>query len=242
MAVFSRYSQVLEADGTPMRVRAALVLINQTLDEFLTEQEGEFDSDTRWALAWFEQFGQSEGPFGDAETLSKAKNTSIDGLVRAGILEARAGKVRLLGRDELDPDWTPERDDRRAVWEATQYLIRALDQGGEQAAADLLRRLGSLGETARDLAYRLYSICGGQGWGGWPGPRRSPPPARFARRDGARPGLSAVLDLRAQGLGARGTGLQHARRRLAEAIRVGGALRAEARVTVVIREATRRIS
>ena len=164
MAVFSRYSQVLEADGTPMRVRAALVLINQTLDEFLTEQEGEFDSDTRWALAWFEQFGQSEGPFGDAETLSKAKNTSIDGLVRAGILEARAGKVRLLGRDELDPDWTPERDDRRAVWEATQYLIRALDQGGEQAAADLLRRLGSLGETARDLAYRLYSICERKGW------------------------------------------------------------------------------
>jgi putative DNA methylase len=164
MAVFSRYSQVLEADGMPMRVRAALALINQTLDEFLSEQEGEFDSDTRWALAWFEQFGNNEGPFGDAETLSKAKNTSIDGLVRAGILEARVGKVRLLGRDELDPDWTPERDDRRAVWEAAQYLIRALDQGGEQIAADLLRRLSSLGETARDLAYRLYSICERKGW------------------------------------------------------------------------------
>jgi putative DNA methylase len=164
MAVFSRFSQVLDTDGLPMRVRAALALINQTLDEFLSEQEGEFDSDTRWALSWFEQFGHNEGPFGDAETLSKAKNTSIDGLVRAGILEARAGKVRLLGRDELDPDWRPERDDRRAVWEATQYLIRALDQGGEQAAADLLRRLGSLGETARDLAYRLYSICERKGW------------------------------------------------------------------------------
>ncbi len=181
MAVFSRYSQVLEADGAPMRVRAALALINQALDEFLSEQEGEFDSDTRWALAWFEQFGHNEGPFGDAETLSKAKNTSIDGLVRAGILEARAGKVRLLRRDELKPPspvsrilrdgsgaggegWTPERDDRRAVWEATQYLIRALDHGGEQAAADLLRRLGSTGETARDLAYRLYSICERKGW------------------------------------------------------------------------------
>jgi putative DNA methylase len=164
MAVFSRFSEVLDADGSPMRVRAALALINQTLDEFLTEQEGEFDSDTRWALAWFEQFGHNEGAFGDAETLSKAKNTSVNGLVHAGILEARAGKVRLLKRDELDADWTPEKDDRRAVWEATQYLIRALDEGGEQAAADLLRRLGSLGETARDLAYRLYSICERKGW------------------------------------------------------------------------------
>ncbi|MGH7494022.1 MAG: DUF1156 domain-containing protein, partial [bacterium] len=79
MAVFSRYSQVLEADGSPMRVRTALALINQALDEFLAEQEGEFDSDTRWALAWFEQHGHQEGPFGEAETLSRAKNTSING-------------------------------------------------------------------------------------------------------------------------------------------------------------------
>lgn len=132
-----------------MRVRAALALINQTLDEFLTEQEGEFDTDTRWALAWFEQFSHEEGPFGDAETLSRAKNTAVNGLVHAGIIEARAGKVHLLRRGELKADWAPENDDRRTVWEAAQYLIRALDEGGEQAAADSLRRLGSLGETAR---------------------------------------------------------------------------------------------
>lgn len=165
MAVFSRYSQVLDADGSPMRVRAALALINQTLDEFLTEQEGEFDADTRWALAWFEQFGHNEGPFGDAETLSKAKNTSVNGLVHAGILEARAGRVRLLRREELPPSPARGRGaGGEGVWEATQYLIRALDEGGEQAAADLLRRLGALGETARDLAYRLYSICERKGW------------------------------------------------------------------------------
>ncbi len=164
MAVFSRYSKVLEADGTSIDVRTALTLINQTLDEFLAEQEGEFDSDTRWALAWFEQFGHNEGAFGDAETLSKAKNVSVEGLVRAGLIESRAGKVRLLKRDELNLNWSPETDERRAIWEATQYLIRALDTGGEMVAAGLLNRLGSLGDTARDLAYRLYAICERKGW------------------------------------------------------------------------------
>ncbi len=101
MAVFSRYKQVLEADGSPMRVRTALALINQALDEFLAEQEGEYDADTRWALAWYEQYGFNEGPFGVAETLSKAKNTSVGGLGEAGVLVARAGKVRLLSRTEL---------------------------------------------------------------------------------------------------------------------------------------------
>jgi len=164
MAIFSRYAKVLESDGSPMRVRTALQLINQTLDEFLTEQEGEFDTDTRWALAWFEQYQFNEGQFGDAETLSKAKNTSIKGMVDAGILAAKAGKVQLIPRDALSADWNPAKDSRISVWEATQYLIRALDQTGEMGAAHLLSQLGNLGEIARDLAYRLYSICDRKGW------------------------------------------------------------------------------
>jgi len=107
MAVFTRYAKVMETDGSPMKVRQALALINQTLDEVLAEQEGEFDGDTRWALAWFEQFGVEDGPFGVAETLSKAKNTAVNGLVEAGIVHSRAGKVRLLKRDELPADWNP---------------------------------------------------------------------------------------------------------------------------------------
>ena len=107
MAVFTRYSKVMETDGSPMSVRTALGLINQTLDEVLAEQEGEFDTDTRWALAWFEQFGMEEGAFGVAETLSKAKNTAMNGLVEAGIVKARSGKVQLLKRDELPDDWEP---------------------------------------------------------------------------------------------------------------------------------------
>lgn len=164
MAVFSRYRNVLDADGSSIDVGTALALINQSLDEFLAEQEGSFDSATRWALAWFEQFGNNEGTFGDAETLSKAKNTSIGWLQEAGILVARAGKVRLLRRDELNIEWSPERDKRLTVWEATQHLIHALDQQGEQAAASLLGRLGGFSETIRDLAYRLYIVCERKGW------------------------------------------------------------------------------
>lgn len=165
MAVFSRYSPVMESSGNAMTVRTALSLINQTLDEVLAEQEAEFDADTRWALAWFEQYGMTEGQFGDAETLSKAKNTAVNGLVEAGIISARAGKVRLVGRDELPQDWDPAADKRLTVWEATQHLICALEQGGESAAGELLGKLGSAtGETARELSYRLYKICERKNW------------------------------------------------------------------------------
>ena len=112
MAVFTRYAKVMESDGSPMTVRTALGLINQALDEVLAEQEGEFDGDTRWALAWFEQFGMEEGPFGDAETLSKAKNTAVNGLVEGGVIKARGGKVKLVKREELPEDWNPAADKR----------------------------------------------------------------------------------------------------------------------------------
>ncbi len=169
MAIFSRYAKVVESDGSPMTVRTALTLINQVLDEVLAEQEGEFDSDTRWAVAWFEQFGISDGPYGVAETLSKAKNTSVQGLVDAGVVASKGGKVKLLGAQasSLQDDWDPARDARLTEWEAVQHLIRALDRQGETGAADLLRKLGSdYGERARDLAYRLYAICERKGWSG----------------------------------------------------------------------------
>ncbi|MBP7961435.1 MAG: DUF1156 domain-containing protein [Caldilineaceae bacterium] len=164
MAIYSRYPRVIEADGSAMRVRTALALINQALDEYLSEQEGEFDADTRWALAWFEQFAFDEAEYGMAETLSKAKNTSVTGMVEAGILHARAGKVRLLRREELSADWNPAKDRRPTVWEATQHLIRRMDEQGELAAAVLLAQLGPLAAPARDLAYRLYTLCERKGW------------------------------------------------------------------------------
>ena len=159
MAVYTRYAKVLDAEGKPLSVREALALINQTLDEALAEQEGDFDADSRWALAWFEQSGFAEGEYGVAETLSKAKNTSVSGMVEAGILASKGGKVRLLRPDELPADWDPETDPRLTAWETVHQLVRALEAGGESAAAELVAKLGSKAEIARELAYRLYTLC-----------------------------------------------------------------------------------
>jgi putative DNA methylase len=159
MAVYTRYAKVLDAEGKPIPVRAALALINQTLDEALAEQEGDFDADTRWALTWFEQTGFAEGDYGVAEQLSKSKNTAVAGLVEAGILLSRAGKVRLLKPDELPADWDPTTDTRLTVWEMVHQLIRALEASGETAAAALVGKLGNQAETARELCYRLYTLC-----------------------------------------------------------------------------------
>ncbi len=159
MAIFSRYARVLSVSGETVSVRDALALINQTLDETLSAQEGDFDTDTRWALAWFEQVGFAEGEFGVAETLSKAKNTSIDGLVAAGILQAGAGKARLLRPLELPVDWEPQTDTRLTVWEVVHHLVRVHYQQGEEAAGVLLARLRGNIRDARELAYRLYHIC-----------------------------------------------------------------------------------
>jgi putative DNA methylase len=164
MAVFSRFAKVVEPSGEPMRVRTALGLINQVLDEVLAEQEGEFDADTRWAIKWFEQFGLDEGPYGQAEVLATATNTSIGGLREAGILRARAGKVWLFGRDDLPSDWNPTADRRTPVWEVAQHLVKRLEESGEQSAADLLRSVGGLGDVARDLAYRLFVVCERKKW------------------------------------------------------------------------------
>ena len=159
MAIYTRYAKVLDTHGQPLPVRDALALINQTLDEVLAEQEGDFDADTRWALAWFEQAGFDEGDYGVAETLSKAKNTSVDGLVEAGILVSKGGKVRLLKPDELAGDWNPATDPRLTAWETVHHLVHTLESGGESAAAELTAALGSTAETARELCYRLYTLC-----------------------------------------------------------------------------------
>ena len=158
MAVFTRYARVLDASGESVTVREALSFINQTLDEVLAEQEGDFDAETRWALAWFEQSGFDEGEYGVAETLSTAKNTSVAGMVEAGILDAAAGRVRLLRPNELSDEWDPEKDQRLTAWESVHHLVRVLDQG-EETAAELMAKLGYKAESARELAYRLYRIC-----------------------------------------------------------------------------------
>ncbi|MDT9297972.1 MAG: DUF1156 domain-containing protein [Arthrospira platensis PCC 7345] len=167
MAVYSKYSAVLESDGSQLTVRSALQLINQLLDEYLSDQEGEFDSDTRWALTWFQQYQYNPAPYGEAETLSKAKNISIEGLETGGILTAKAGKVRLLKREEFPQDWTPTKEARLPHWRLAQNLIQRLLEKGEMGAAELLSKLKQQEtevEIVRDLAYRLYNLCDRKGW------------------------------------------------------------------------------
>lgn len=164
MAIFSRYAKVLEPNGDTMTVRSALQLINQVKDEVLSEQEGDFDRDTRWAVTWFRQHGFGEGRYGEAEELATAQNVSVTGLVEGGILYAKSGRVHLLKREELDADWDPTADTRTSIWEMTEHLILALLEKGESGAAELLAKLGGHGDTCRELAYLLYTVCEQKKW------------------------------------------------------------------------------
>lgn len=164
MEVFSQYAKVVEADGTSMPVRDALSLINQVRQELLSEHEAELDSYTRWAVTWFTQHGMNPGPFGEAEQLAISKNTSVDGVLQAGLIISSAGQVRLIDRQELTPDWDPVADHDLTVWEATQHLLARLETGEEDAAA-LYRQLGrGYAERAATLARILYEICNRNGW------------------------------------------------------------------------------
>ena len=165
MAVFTSYAKVLEGGDQQMTVGSALQIINQVLDELQSEQESELDPDTRWAVTWFTQNGMNSGEFGDAQNIATARGTAVNALERSGIVEARAGRVRLLSRSEYANDWDPATDKRLTVWEVCQQLIRRVEgDGGLMSAAALLRQVGNLGEAARDLAYRLYEIANRNGW------------------------------------------------------------------------------
>lgn len=153
MAVFSKYSAVLEADGTPMTVRTALQLINR----FLAEDD--FDADTQFCLHWFEQYGWNTGNFGDADTLARAKGTSVDGVKQAGVLHAAGGIVRLIKWLDYPTDWDPQTDQRLPIWEVLHQLIRVLKTDGETGAGAMLAAIQTKAESARQLAYRLYTLC-----------------------------------------------------------------------------------
>jgi putative DNA methylase len=160
MAIFSKYSAVLEADGSPMTVHSALTLINR----MLTEDADGFDADTQFCLGWFDEHGWNAGEFGQADVLTRAKGTSVSGLVDGGVVESSRGNLRLLKWAELPRDWSPETDSRVSVWEALHHLIRALNQDGESVAGALLARMPAQAEPTRALAYRLYTLSERKGW------------------------------------------------------------------------------
>jgi putative DNA methylase len=164
MAIYSKYEAVLNQDGSRMSVHDALVLINRTITEFLSPESGSFDADTQFCSSWFEQYGWSAGQFGEADTLARAKGTSVDGVKDAGVLESGSGKVRLLKWNEYEEDWDPTRDDRTPVWEACHQMIRRLNNHGESAAGELLAKMPEKGESIRQLAYHLYTLCERKKW------------------------------------------------------------------------------
>ena len=163
MAVYSQYSAVLNADGSSMPVREALIQINRAIDEYFTKTEGHMDPDTRFCIGWFEQYGYNEGPFGEADVLARAKVTSVDGVFASGTIKAGAGKVRILKYGEYPTDWDPTKDRKVSVWEALHHLIRAL-QTGEQRSGELLAKMPDRSDAIRQLAYRLYTYCERKGW------------------------------------------------------------------------------
>jgi putative DNA methylase len=164
MAIYSRYSGILEADGSKMSVRDALIQINKVIDEFFNEAEGDMDADTRFCIDWFMQYGFKADAFGQAEVLAKAKGTTVDGLAQAGVVDAKAGKVRLLKFNEYSDDWDPHKDQRTPTWEALHQIIRALRSGGESEAGRLLGKMTERTESIRQLSYRLFTLCERKGW------------------------------------------------------------------------------
>lgn len=160
MGIFSRYLAVLEADDSSMTVKTALQLINVELDEFLNDLHGDFDPETRFSVTWYEQFGYSNGDYGAAESLARARAISVESVKHAGIIQSSAGKVRLLDRLELDETWDPNGDTHLTIWECCQYLVREFEDGGETAAAMLVKKMGfDRAEAVKDLAYYLYDVC-----------------------------------------------------------------------------------
>ena len=162
IGVFSRYKSVVEADGSPMSVRAALQIINQELDAFYNEQEGELDAKSRFCVDIFNQYAFNTLKFGDADILARAKNTSVQALVDEGVMEASKGTVRLKTRDEI-----PEKIDgmEDCCWKITQQLARAMEKGGiKETAAVVCQLKGYIAENAKQLAYRLYTICERKNW------------------------------------------------------------------------------
>ncbi|PPH45731.1 hypothetical protein C5D09_09995 [Rathayibacter sp. AY1C9] len=170
MAVFSRYTKVIESDGSEMSVRSALARINGVLDELLTEQEGDFDSTTRFAIAWYRSNGYEAGAFGDAENLARARATAVSAMERGGILSARAGKVQLYSPVELPSDYVVAADQHTSSWEALQHTIRIQETRGIPAAGAFLQNASRRSDGAvdldlvKELAYLLFQVAEKNGW------------------------------------------------------------------------------
>ena len=164
MSIYSKYSAVLNQDGSKMNIHDALILINRAITDYLSPDSRNFDTDTLFCDDWFSQYGWREEQFGEADTLARAKGISVEGVSEAGVIQAAGGKVRLLRWTEYPSDWDPKTDKRTPVWEACHHMIRKLNEEGEKGAGELLARMPEHGENIRQLSYHLYTLCERKKW------------------------------------------------------------------------------
>lgn len=164
MAIFSKYSGVLEANGSKMTVHEALIQINKVLSAYLDQDDDESDADTKFCKVWFERYGWKEGEYGEAELLSKAKGTSVEGLVEAGVVKSGGGKVKLIHFKDYPDDWDPQKDKRLPIWEGLHYMVKYHQDGGDTKAGRLYGDLSYMSQSINLLATRLYQICEQKGW------------------------------------------------------------------------------
>lgn len=166
MSIFSRFSKVIEADGSEMSVRTALQLINQALDEVISDQEGDFDPETRFCIKWFSQYGWNEASSGDADTLSRAVNTSITALERGGVFKAAGGKAHLIEPSNMPTQWNPAEDKAISVWEVAVRVGSALQIDGVEMAKKWIQAASKQVDvdSVKELSYLLFAICEKKGW------------------------------------------------------------------------------
>ena len=159
MEIFSKYKAVLNQDGSPMSVHDAMVLINREITEYLNPDSGSFDPDTLFCNEWYSQYAWASGPYGTADTLARAKGTSVGHVAEAGVITSKDGKVQLLTWQDYPDDYQPGKDKSMPVWEGCHHLIRILNRHGETAAGAMLAQMVGKSEDIRQLAYYLYTLC-----------------------------------------------------------------------------------
>ncbi len=166
MEIFSKYSEISEADGTSMTIRTALALINQTLGEVLNEQESDFDSETLFCVKWFAQYQWDEGPFGQADTLARAVNVSMSSMMRNGVFISSSSKAKLKHPKEMEPEWNPSLDKELSIWEVTVKLSHIIGAEGIEKARSVLHQTSEAidVDAVKELAYLIFNICEKQGW------------------------------------------------------------------------------
>lgn len=161
IAVFSRYKSVIKSDGSELSVREALKLINKELDAHLDASTSFMDPGTSFCMALYQQKGFNFIQFGEADTLARSKNISVEGLARIGAVESSKGQVSLTLRESL-PEFNP---DSSCFWLLTQQAVHASETKGFDGIGRIFSQLpADKVDRIKSICYQLFSVADGNGW------------------------------------------------------------------------------